>query len=522
MSGLDIAKKSARGSVVLFAGNIIAQIVGAVTIFLIARMLGPANYGVYNLALLLPGLFQLFIGIGVPSSVIRYSAYSISQGKMEEARRVTINAIYFIWMTGFAFTALCYVLAGPLAPILLHRNDLTTYVQLASLAIAGNAILNTISFTAIGWGWMSLSAMSTVAQSLVKLVLAPVLILLGFSVVGALTGHIISLFAGGLIGTGVLYFNSLRSSTHAGGFFADIRKMLGFGLPLYIGVVGVGLAGYYVSVTLAGIADNTVYGLYQAALNFLLPASLVTTSLTNALFPAFASVDGTSGDSRIAFKKAYKFHAFLILPTLFFLTSCAALLTREFYGAAYAGSTPYLEYLSLAYLPIAFGYTVHPAFFSGFGRPRFTLAVYASNAGVLVASVFLLTNVLGFGIYGLIAATFLGYFSAWAIGTILAGRYMGATLDFKAHGAMLLAGVVSFLVTAFLPHIPFSKTLTLGVDFFVFFGLYLTVSPLVRAIDKDDLAIMDHTFSDARLIGPLFKVLLRYERRLLSLGPWAS
>ena len=517
MASLDIAKRSVRGSLILFVGNFSATAISATTVILIARLLGPTQYGVYTLALAIPGLLQLFLGFGVNTAVIRYSAYHISQGKPDEARRFTVHAIYFLWLTGAAFAFLNYILAGMLSTFLLHRPELTGYVQLTSLTVLGYTIWLTVTSAAIGWYWMSLSALSSIAQAVVKLALSPILIIVGLGVTGALLGHIASYVAAGLLGTSILYLVRLRGPTGSGNFATDVKDMVKFGLPLYTGTLLAGLATYYVTIILATIASNTVVGLYSAAANFVTPITLVSGALVNSLFPAFASIDGIGGNVQQAFRQAYKFVAFLLTPIILFLVAASGLLIHIFYVPSYSGSVPYLELLALAYLPIAFGYTVHPAFFTGFGRPRLTMLVYLGGAITLFVLAPLFSIQFGFGVYGLIYAIFLSYFAAWATGTFLAERYMHATLDLKANGAILLVSAISCAATILLPKIAFSSVLSLLLDLLVFFGLYLTLAPLAGAIRGTDLDTMEHTFKDLKVVKDVFGLLLRYERLMLSI-----
>jgi O-antigen/teichoic acid export membrane protein len=517
LSGIDIAKRSVRGSLVLFVGSFSSTLISAVTIFLIARLLGLANYGIYSLALVVPSILQIFLGLGVTSAVIRYSAYSISVGNPQEARRFTLNAIYFTWLTGAALALLNYLLANPLSTLLLHRPYMTPYLQLMSLGIAGYTLLTTITFAAIGWNWMSLSGFSQVAQSIIKLGLSPFLIVVGLGVAGALTGQIVSLILAGGIGTAILYRGRLRGSLGLGGFTSDVKVMLRFGLPLYAGGVIWNMANNYLLLVLATIASDTVFGLYQAASNFLVPITLVSSSLVSALFPAFTSIDGIGGDAKSAFRDAYKFVAFLLTPITVFIVSAAVYLVRVFYGATFSGSVPYLQLLALAYIPIAFGYTVHPAFFSGFGRTKLAFLVYASSSLTLVTCATLFSLRLGYGVYGLIYATFLSLFVAWLVGTLMAARFMGATLDLKANAAILVVSAVAYAVTASLPPIASSSALSLLVDLLVFFGIYATLAPVAGAVNDRDLDVMEHTFRDLKLVGTVLGVLLRYERRILSL-----
>jgi O-antigen/teichoic acid export membrane protein len=503
--------------VILTAGNYVSALIGAVSSIVVARVLGKELFGTYSLVLVVPGLLQLFLGFGVNNAVIRYSAFAISVGKPEDARRYSLHGALFLSITGLGIMAFNLAFAGPLAGVLLHRSDLGSYVELAALSTAGVALMQVVSFTAIGWSRMTLSSTFQAVQAGVKLALSPALVILGFGVAGALWGHIVSLLAAGVLGMFAIYTVGILGRGSKGFLADDLRLMLGFGLPAYVGVLIYNLAINYSTVVLAGIATNSEFGLFSVAQNFLLPVTLVSASLVNGLFPAFASYDGIGGDAKVAFKLAYKFVAFVLTPLVVFLIPAATLLIRILYGAQYAPASQYLSLFALAYIPLAFGYTIHPAFFNGFGRSRLTLIVYAAGAVALVIGAPLFGVTLGLGINGIILATFVSLLASWVAGTLLAARYMGARLDLKANGAIALTALVSYFATAILPPVAHSSVISVLLDSVVFFGIYLTLAPILGAVTSKDVDIMETTFSDLRVINRILGLFFRYVRLMLSL-----
>ncbi len=518
MDSIDIARRSVRGSVTLFIGNFGATAISAVISILIARLLGPTEYGTYSLILLVPTFLISFLNFGVNTAIIRFSAYSISQGRPEDAKRYTINAIRFLWLNGAILTLVEFLLAGPLASVLLGRPDLTSYVQFVSVTVLGSMFLTTITSTAIGWNEMSLSSTANVAQAVVKLALSPILIVAGFGVAGALAGHMISYVAAGIIGTAILYLGKLRGAGGGGRFLADVKEMLKFGLPLYAGNLTNSLATLFATFVLAYITinANNIFGLYSAAANFVAPVTLVASALTSGLLTSFAAYDGVGGNMRSAFSHAYRFVAFILTPIIFFVLAAAGPL-MHLLGASYDAGVPYLRLLALAYLPTAFGYTVHIAYFNGFGRPRLTMALQTAAGVVLFAAAPLLAITAGLGVDGIIYANLLSDLAAWMVGTFFAYRFVNARFDLKANAAILLASLVSCGLTVLIPRVPSSNALTL-LSYLVAFGaLYLTLAPLLGAVKFDDLDVMEHTFSGLGILSRGFHLLVKYEEYLLSL-----
>ncbi len=516
---LEIAKQSVKGSLILFVSNMSATLFNVIALVLIARLLGPSGYGTYTLALLIPGVLQLFIGFGALPAVIRYAAYYTSIGREDEAKRFTLNVILFLVLTGGILTIFCYMVAGSLSSLILQRPSIGPYVQLASLSILGTTVMQTATMSAIGWNRMTLSGMATITQSIAKVAFTPFLILLGFGITGALAGHLASYFLAGCLGVSILYLRKLRGFGHVSDFIKDTKTMNAYGLPVYAGSLLTGLAGYFVLVILASITrggGNSVYGYYQAAVNFTTPITLFSTAMISSLFPAFASIDGIRADVNQAFRHAYKFVAFLLTPIVLFLIASAEPLINIVYGNAYIPSVPYLKLLAFAYLPIAFGFTVHPAFFNGFGRTRLTLLLNLTSSASLFLAAPLLTITLGMGVEGLIIAIFISLFVAWAVGTFLAFEFFHAVLDLKSTGIILAVSVVSFLATSIVPTGD-SALITLIINLAIFSGVYATLAPIAGAVTSKDLELLELTLSEPEALRKIVSPLLRYERLLINI-----
>jgi stage V sporulation protein B len=71
LSSVSVAQASARGTLILFVGNLVSTSIATVAIIIFARLLGPNGYGVYTLAFVVPSILQLFVGLGIGTAVTR-------------------------------------------------------------------------------------------------------------------------------------------------------------------------------------------------------------------------------------------------------------------------------------------------------------------------------------------------------------------------------------------------------------------------------------------------------------------
>jgi stage V sporulation protein B len=515
---LHIAKQSAQGSVVLFVGNLVATAFAAAASIIVARLLGPADFGVFTLSLVIPNLLQLFTHFGTRTAVTRYVAQHRSIGDIEAARRFAKAAIVFSLAAGSAFSLFSFYAASVVASSLFQRPDLAPYVELASFAVLGNSILLTVIAVSTGWNAMGQASLANVLQSVFKLAASPLLIILGFGVAGAIVGHASSLFFGGLCAGVILYFTKLKSPLGGfGSLFVDMKEMVRFGFYPFIGNVLTGLSSFYALLILAVVANNTVIGYYSAATNLIIPATLLSTAIASALYPAFASLHGTQGDTGSAFQMSMKYVGYLIVPILFFLAASSAELLYLFYGPSYTAGSSFLVLLALAYSPILLGASILPQFFTGIGRTRLTLFATGTAAVVLLAGAPVLAILLGLGVNGLIYALFGSNLALAVVGLLLVRLGSLGRVNWRSAGATLVAAMMAFGASWLLPS--FSGHLVLLVVKFVVFSLvYLTFAPLLGALTPADVERLDASLKGLPLVGRVVAVVASYEKYLAIKG----
>ena len=513
MSELDVAAESARGSFILLVGNLIQALTGVVFVIVVARLLGPSGYGSYTLALLIPLTIQSLVGSGVSTGITRYAAYHVARGEPEIARRMTLNGLLFLLLVGALLTLVTYAGGAYLDQTILHRTDLGGVAGIASLAILAQTLLGSATAGLLGWRAMKGISTANVVWGVLRLGIAVPLIVVGFGVVGTVIGYVSATLLSGLLAFVILIF---RLRGYGKGlprnFAGDVGSVLSYGTPLYVGSVVTTVAGQYVVIVLALISSNAVVGVYQSALNVLIPISITSGAIAQSLFPSFAHLEGMKADVGLAFRYAVRYTAYFVAPMIFFIAGAARPLFDIIYGASFSSGIPYLVLLALANIPLVLGYGILPSLFNGVGKTRVSMVFSFVYAVLQVAFASLMAIILGLGVPGLISSILISSLGASAVGLWYSGRMLQAGVDWLKIGALALCSLLSCVVIISVEAIVSDSAVALVLDLVIFAAVYLSAVPVARGLDSLDFSRLEGVTAGAGMLRVFLKPLLDYEQ----------
>jgi len=515
LSDVEIAQRSTRGSFALFAGNFLSTVISFVAILFIARLLGPGDYGLYTLSVLIPTILLNLLGLGVSSAITRYAAYNISLGKPEAARRMTLNGAAFVLVSGVALAVADYLASGFVAGSVLHRPGMVQLLQLSSTIIVAQAVFQSGSAALLGWSQMGKISTTNIVQASLRLAIVVPFLYLGYEVYGALAAYFVSVMLGGVLAFALLWRGMPGSAPSRGEFLSDVRTMLSFGRELFVGTFVTNISAQYIVLILAAIATNASVGLYQSANNFATVITLVSGAITQALFPAFAHLGGTGSDVPRAFRYAIKYMGFAITPIIFLLMGASLQIIRLPLGSSYSTASGYLTLLALSNIAMLFGSGVLPSFFNGLGRPRYFMLYSIAGAVVVFALAPLLAISAGLGIDGLIVSIFAANLVGVIVGLYLASRFLNAHIDLHACVSILASCLLAYAAVLATSTVHVRDVILLPAEIIVFVGVYLTAAPLLKAVGTEDLEILQSAVGGLGRFQVIIQPVLRYERLVL-------
>lgn len=293
---------------VVFIGNTISSVLGAVFYFLLARIAGPSQFGVFAVVAAVATTAVDLFDVGINAAVINYASRI-------ETRSSTLRSAFTrkIWISGAV--TLVIVLAAPIISGLLGQPILTDAIRWAALLVPAKALFSFVRSGLQAAKLFVLDAGLDIFSSVVRLGLFGIFIFgFGFDpVLSAIWGYGIGLFLPGAVATKKIWrmMGKLgNNNANASGFTSYQSYMTAaFGLSAISGRLDV--------FFLTRLTTLEAVGLYQAAFRLFMPVQQLSSSLSRVLAPRF----GGFGDKLEA--KKYLNKSLLLsggLAALMFLT----------------------------------------------------------------------------------------------------------------------------------------------------------------------------------------------------------
>jgi O-antigen/teichoic acid export membrane protein len=516
----EIAGTAARGGLFLFAGNTASTVILAVGAIVVARFLGPLNYGLYTLTTTIPLLLVALADVGMNSALVRLPARLRSEGDHARANRLIKLGFLLKLVISTIVSIVCYAASTTIATIVLNRPQLAPFIQLASLMIVFQAIYDATNNIFIGQDLMHYSASVQIMQATLKGTLAPVLVFVGLGITGAIWGYVLALAAAGLTGATLLFTKRARSSGSPTNLVSmELRTLLGYGLPLYAAAILSVFLTQYQNIVLAHFASNVEIGNFSATWTFTSFMMILVYPITTSMFPMFSKMDPRSqrGDLARAFAFAVKYSSLLMIPASITVMIFSRDLIYLTFGSSYTFAPQYLALLSALYLLTGIGYLILGSFLNGVALTGTVLKIGILTLAIYVPLCPVFTWL--WGPLGLLIAYILANAISSVYGVNRASVLFGVRPDLKASGRILLVSLGAAVPTIALIRLDAMRIgiSNLIVGTLLFLVIYLTLAPIAGTVDKSDVSNLRSILCRTRIVACLANPIFDYEAKLLSM-----
>ncbi|GAH40219.1 unnamed protein product, partial [marine sediment metagenome] len=428
-------------------GQVSSTLITAIAIIIVARFLGSTTYGQVTIAMVPISIAGLFINFGINGALIKYLAQYRSEGKISDANSFLKAGLMINILASSILAVLVFISSEYLANRVFHQPELKVLIQVSSLNLIAQSMLNTARSIFIGYERMKLVSLLVVIQSVMKSFLSPVLVYLGFGALGAVIGNTASILVAGFVGVTLIYITYLKQGmdrVSTIGFIEASKTLLSYGAPLFLSIIISGSIRQIYNFLMALHVTPSDVGNYQAATTFPVLITFFTMPIATVIFPLFAKIPHSdNGQLKAVYRNAVKYLALITVP----ITSVIILLSDQIvqivYGGAYPQTSSYLKLVCVPFLLIGFGRQINGNLLRSQGktRPSFTNSILIFLVG-LPMSLYLIPRM---GVTGLL----ISMITTTIVGTVFIlfwiNRNFGFSLDWRASIKIYLSSTIAFI-----------------------------------------------------------------------------
>jgi len=478
-----MSSKIARGSLIMLIGYFIFRVGGYLYRFATAYLLGPAGFGILNLALPTQSILIQIASGGMPPAIAKHVSEYSAKGDEEMVKQVIHTSLKIVIVLGLFFSLVIFLMADPLANLYFHKPEAALPLKLVALITPFSVIVGVFRGAFQGVFQMGNIVITKAFEQVFMISSAIILILVGFYVAGAVIGTAIGFLFSALAGY-YLYRRGLGKRLKNVKLSFTLKQELSLAKVLIIFAFPVLVTGLAETALFDAIGNYIVgaylaseqLGFYGAATPVARLPLIISMAVATAVLPATAEAMGL--ENRHVLKsyvnQSYRYVSLLVVPmcvgTFIFATPIMKLL---YVNSAYMNGAMALQILSVGMLFFTI-YTVSSSIAQGLGKPYLPMVILV--AGVILDIALSMYLVPIYGITGAAAATAI---TALFIMTTIVWKTLQVAdvkLEYKDLGRIVLAAGIMGAVLLLIPqNLLISPAISgaLPFSYITFFSKYL-------------------------------------------------
>ena len=285
----QLIRRAASGGGIALVGNVVDKGLRFPLEMLLARVLGAADYGSYSLGYGLAIIAGELSMLGLPSGVVRFGALYRGVGDLRRVKGTLSSALVIATLCSLTAAGGLFVLAAPISGVF-DMPGLARVLRVFALAFPFYAITLMAAYAAGAFQAIrSQTVVANICRPLANLAVVAIAFLLGFRLLGAVYGFLISWVISAGFGLYLLtrIFPDLVSGLEPA---YEVGKLLRFSLPVLLVGCSHLLLGQTDRIMLGYFRASKDLGIYSAAAVISQQAGLITYSFGYIFCPIISDL----------------------------------------------------------------------------------------------------------------------------------------------------------------------------------------------------------------------------------------
>ncbi len=479
MNPENLTVKIAKGTSLLFMGSLAGYFISFFYKIILARGLGPEEYGVFSLVLMMVGFFTTFFSLGLPSAITKYTSEYISQKK--EIHTIFSTAAPITVFTATLGSVLLFFLSGFFAINVFHNPLAVIPFKIGSLAVFFSLFSGLFSGVLTGFQKMGILSFSGVIEKGSKFLLTILFFSLGFKILGATWAYSLSFFV--MFVFLVVAYKHTTPIIFKKAEFNLAKKLLSFGVPLFMAGIAATFLGWTDSFFIGYFLTAKDVGYYNVALPVVGLLSMVMAALAVALFPMISQLNAKKDKKSLGeiFNRSLKYSIYFILPAATGSFLLAKPIIQILFTSEYLAAVPAFRILSIGTIFTSL-IVISRSFIAGINEPR-KIMKYTFIAAILnvILNYFLIPL---WGINGAAIATVTSLILLFLLSIKFIRKKIKLNLSYIFKP--IISSAIMAFSTILILQTSLPKIMKMVVIIFLAIVLYFSVMYLLKGFDKKD------------------------------------
>jgi len=356
----------ARGGSFLIVGTLIYNLLNYFFHFSMARMLGPADYGV------LASLMAIVYLFSIPSETIqmtiaKYTAVFRAKKETGKLKSLVRRSISRGWKMGIVFLFI-FIAVSPFIKSFLKLDSIIPLIIL-SLFIFPTLLLPIMRGVLQGSKRFKALGLSFTLEGLIKLILAVSLVFIGYKVNGAIGAVLVSSFL-----VFILLYLFLRDTNKKKEKYFQSKELYLYSLPVLVAIICITVAYSIDTILAKHFFSETNAGLYAVASLLGKMIFFALSPIAKVMFPIVVEKKESKKDYEGIIKKVLMITAGIAAVVIAIYFFFSKLIVSILFGNQYLEIAGIIGYLSIAFTLLTLSYIL--IFYKlSLGKKKFVLAL---------------------------------------------------------------------------------------------------------------------------------------------------
>jgi O-antigen/teichoic acid export membrane protein len=486
-------KSAAKGTVLVFAGMAVSQLLWFFSRLLIARNISAEDLGIYSLMLAIVSITSLVASLGLWDGSTRYISVLSGQGRKGEADSVQRSSLIIGGMTGTAACLLLLILSQVLSRHVFYKPELRVPLMVASLFIPFNVVAMVLASVLRGYRVIGPKVyFMDMGQPFFFFLFIAVIFLLGMPFIGIVWAYVLSIIAVCLLIALFGFREKVIMPVAPVIWKKHVAELLKFSIPVLMMDVMFLIFRMVDTLMLGRYAPAGDVGVYSIAVSLAFFIILPLMALEFVYMPIAGELYAKKRSPELerTYQVLTKWIFSATLPVFFILFFFPEMTILFLFGDQYVDASQPLRILTAGYLFFVFMGT-NSMLLLVLGHSKAVMKVSAAGAMLNVLLNYILIKLVGLGMQGAAISSFVSFFvvsSGYsAILYRLSGIHPIAASYLKPVTGSGVIGLGIYVVAKSLP----LHSWMLPVYFLLFICGYLVSLVFTKSVDESDVHLFE-------------------------------